>query len=153
MRIYYQNDGKIIKVYSEQIDFARPEDSPKTAINVPYSVLEFDEKYNRLLAHLLLRNSRGTPQQPLPDRFSVNASGQLVNNDTKEIVTINPNPEREAYKASALYKVTPAQAATWVQDKINAASTLSQLKTALSTILPEMARATVYLARQSKLED
>ena len=96
MRLYYLADGKILKI-ARVID-ALPEDSPKTAINVPYSILELDEEYNRVTCFLLIRNNRGTPEHPMPDRLSVNGLGQLINNDTLAVVTINPNPNKEAFK-------------------------------------------------------
>lgn len=123
MRIYYINSEyesgkhKIMKVYSEYVDRALPEDSSKTAINVPYTVIEFDERYNRLLAHLLLRNNRSNPEHPLPDRFYVNNSGQIVLNDTGEVQTVNLNPQKESYKLSDLYNLTQAQLETYIDNK------------------------------------
>lgn len=151
MRVYYLSDGKIFKI-ARDVD-PLPEDSPKTAINVPYSVLEVDEVHNRVLCSLLLRNSRGTPEHPMPDRYSVNASGQLVSSDTGEVVTINPNPNKESFKLSRLYNVTPDQARTYIGGQVNAITTLAQAKTFLKAYLPEVAAAIVYLAKQSRLKD
>jgi hypothetical protein len=132
MRIYYlqaeyePGKRKIIIVW-RAVDGPLPEDSPKTAINDPYSVLEIDEKYNRLLCALLGRNVRFVapgdlaPPTHLPDRFYVNASDQLVLNDTGQVVPIQPNPEKEAFKLSDLYGLSQAQLEAYIDDKLRAA--------------------------------
>ena len=149
MRVYYTDKG-IAKV-TRDFD-PLPEDSPKTAINIPYSVIEIDEAFNRELCFKLIRNKRGTEDAPMPDRFRVE-NGQLIDNDTNEVATVSPNPQKESFKLSLLYSVTPEQAKTYIQNQVNAISNLTQAKAFLSAYLPEVAAAIVWLARQSKLED
>lgn len=90
MRIYYLNSeyeiGKHL-IIATWIDIGginpKPEDNPRTAINVPYSVLEIDEKLNPALAKQLINNHRIPNKGPaLPDRYYVDNSGELVENDT-----------------------------------------------------------------------
>ena len=143
MRIYYIGD-KVLKIWSEQ-DGAMPEDSPKTAINVPYGVIEIDERYNRLLCYKLVRNSRGTPEQPLPDKYYVNDSGQLVETDTEEVVALESNPQKEAYRLSQLAGLTREQLMAHV-DGIN---DLSEAK----TYLKKLSDVVLWLVKQSRLDE
>jgi hypothetical protein len=107
MRVYYLNEEyetgkhKIIKVWREQ-DGAMPEDSTKTAINVPFTVIDIDEDTNRLLCTLLTRNNRGTPEHLISDRYYVNSSGNIVENDSVSVVTINPRGTESRAKLSDL---------------------------------------------------
>lgn len=152
MRVYYLNSEyesgkhKIMKVYSEYVDRILPEDTSKTAINVPYTVIEFDERYNRILAHLLLKNHRGTIEQPMPDRFYVNNNGQIILNDTGEVQTVNPNPQKESYKLSALYNLTQAQLEKYIDNNV---TTLASAK----TFLKKLAAVTLWLVKQSRLDE
>lgn len=151
MRIYYLNTEyepskhKIVKVWSEFVDRAMPEDSSKTNINAPYSVLEIDERYNRWLARQLLTNSRIPFEgEPLPDKYYVDGSGQL-RDEFDNLVAINPNPQREAYKLSALYGLTQAQLGTYIDSNV---TNLAQAK----EFLKKLSAVVLWLVKQGKLE-
>lgn len=152
MRIYYLQSEyepgkyKILKVWSEFVDRAMPEDSSKTAINVPYSILEIDERYNRWLARLLLQNSRSLPNgQQLPDRFYVGNTGAL-RDEFGNLVTINPNPQRESYKLSALYGLTQPQLEAYIDSTI---TNITQAK----AFLKKLSAVTLWLVKQSRLDE
>jgi len=152
MRIYYLNEEyeagkhKIIKVWSEYVDITMPEDSPRTAINVPYSVLEFDERYNRSLARDLFRNKRGTPEgEPLPDKYYVDNAGQLKDS-AGNLVTINPNPQKEAYKLSQLYGLTQEQLENYIENNV---TNLTQAK----EFLKKLSAVVLWLVKQTKLDE
>jgi hypothetical protein len=92
MRVYYLPTGKIIKV-ARSID-RLPEDSPRTAINAPHSVIEIDESTNSNVCQSLLRGINQVEvtragARIIPDRYSVKA-GQLINTDTEQPVIIKP---------------------------------------------------------------
>ena len=146
MRVYYLNEEyeigkhKIAKVWSEYIDRAMPEDSPKTAINVPHSVLELDERYNRWLARQLLTNSR----EHLPDKYYVDNDGKL-RDEFNNLVTINPNPQRESYKLSQLYGLTQEQIETYIENNVTTLATAKTFLKKLSTVV-------LWLVKQSNLE-
>ena len=152
MRVYYLNaeyesgKHKIVKVWSEYVDRAMPEDSPRTAINVPYSVLELDERYNRWLAKQLLTNNRGSAPdgEPLPDKYYVD-SGEQLRDEFDNLVTINPNPQREAYKLSQLYGLTQEQLANYIDNNV---TTLPAAK----EFLKKLSAVVLWLVKQSKLE-
>ena len=151
MRVYYLQEEyetgkhKIVKVWSEYVDRAMPEDSPRTAINIPYSVSELDERYNRWLARQLLANSRTTPDgEPLPDKYYVDGSGQL-RDEFDNLVTINPNPQREAYKLSQLYGLTQEQLQNYIDNNV---TTLAQAK----EFIKKLSAVVLWLVKQSKLE-
>ena len=152
MRVYYldneyePNKHMIMKVYSEWVDRILPEDIPNTTINVPYSVIEFDERYNRVLAYGLLRNSRGIPDAQMPDRFYVNGSGQLVVTDTDEVVTINPNPQKEAYKLSQLYGLTQEQLETYIENYV---TNLAEAK----EFLKKLSAVVLWLIKQTRMDE
>lgn len=159
MRVYYLNaeyetgKHKILKVWSSYVSISMPEDFPNRQINVPYSTIEFDEAYNRALARNLLMNHRTTPMGELPDRFYINNSGQLIDNDTQEVVTINPNPQKEAYKLSQLYGLTQSELATYIDNQMASISNLAQTKTIIGELLKKMASVELYLVKQSKLDE
>ena len=144
MRVYYVGN-KILKVWRE-VDGAMPEDDTRTAINVPYDVIEIDEWYNRLLCRYLVRNSRGIPDAQMPDRFYVNGSGQLVVTDTDEVVNINPNPQKEAYKLSQLYGLTQEQLENYIENNI---TTLPAAK----DFLKKLSAVVLWLIKQTRMEE
>jgi len=141
MRVYYTDKG-IAKI-TRDID-PLPEDSPKTAINIPYSVIEIDEAFNRELCFKLIRNKRGTEDAPMPDRFRVE-NGQLIDNDTNEVATVSPNPQKAAYKLSALYGLTQEQLMTYIDNNVTNLATQKEFDKKVAAIL-------LWLAKQSKLE-
>lgn len=150
MRVYYlqaeylPGKHKILIVWSKQFDQGLPEDSPDTTINVPYSVLELDDKYNRQLCYFLLRNSRGTPEHPMPDRYYVDNTGQL-RDDAGNLVVINDNPEKTTWVASILHNVTPAQIDAYFDTNV---TTVAQAREALK----KLAKIVVLIARQIDFE-
>jgi len=153
MRIYYLDNEyesgkhKIVKVWSKYVDRAMPEDSPKTAINVPYTVLEIDERYNRLLAKNILTNNRMLPNGViLSDKFYINNSGEIVNNDTDEVVTINPNPQRESYKLSQLYGMTQSELETYIENNV---TNLAEAK----AYIKKLSAVVLWLVKQSGLDE
>lgn len=155
MRIYYDDKGKILAT-PRAID-PLPEDSPKTAINVPFFVIEVDEDANRELVFRLLRNKRGSFEQHMPDQFII-VDEHLTNNDTGKAVIINPNPQAEALKASPLYGKTRAE----VEAMVDAAKDLAELKAIVKAIYTPVdlvvrevklaEKTTSYLVRHSRLE-
>lgn len=151
MRVYYLNaeyePGKhqILKVWSEYVDRAMPEDSSQSAVNVPHSILELDESYNRLLAKELLRNNRDTEGVPLPDRYYVDSIRQL-RDEFGDLVTINPNPQRESYKLSALYGLTQAQLETYIENNV---TNLVEAK----AFLKKLSAVVLWLVKQSRLNE
>jgi len=151
MRVYYLNQEyeadkhKIVKVWSEFVDRAMPEDSIRTAINVPYTVLELDERYNRWLAKELLTNSRtDTEGEDLPDKYYIDGDGKL-RDEFGSLVTINPNPQRESYKLSKLYGLTQEQLATYIDNNINNLVSAKEFLKKLSAV-------TLWLVKQTKLD-
>lgn len=152
LRIYYLNEEyepgkhKIVQVWSKHADRARPEDSPSTAITVPHSVLELDERYNHRLARELLTNTPRLPDEtPVPDKYYVDGSGEL-RDASDSLVTINPNPQREAYKLSQLYGLTQAQLQTYIDNNVtDLASTKDFLKKLSAVVL--------WLVKQSELDE
>ncbi len=85
MRVYYLPNGKIIKTWSEKFLQPMPEESPDTAINVPYQVMEIDEGANRKLCWDLMQNEVNVPGGvKVPDRFKV-VNNQLVDTAGKTV--------------------------------------------------------------------
>jgi hypothetical protein len=150
MRIYYLNSEyttgkhKIMKVYSELIDRTMPEDSPKTDISVPHSVLEIDERFNRLLAKQLLQNERHSPLTQLPDRYYVDNTPAL-RDEFGVLVTVNPNPHKEAWKLSTLKGMTQAQLDAYIDANV---TNIAQAR----TFLKKLSAVTLWLVKQSGLE-
>lgn len=150
MRVYYLDaeyevgKHKIMKVWSEYVSPAMPEDSSATAINVPYSILELDERYNRQLARDLLTNSRSLPNGDLPDKYYVDDSEQL-RDEFDVLVTINPNPQKQAYKLSQLYGLTQAQLETYIENNV---TNLIEAK----AFLKKLSAVVLWLVKQSRLE-
>jgi len=152
MRIYYldseyePNKHKIMKVWCEYNERAMPEDSPRTDINVPYSILEIDERYNRWVARQLLTNSRMlSDEQQLPDKYYVDNNGEL-RDEFDTLVTINPNPQSEAYKLSQLYGLTQAQLETYIDNNV---TNLAEAK----EFLKKLSAVVLWLVKQSRLDE
>lgn len=145
MNIYYLNTEyepgkhKILKTWSEKFLEPKPEESSKTAINVPYTVLEIDERYNGLLCKNLANNAR----DKLPDRYYVDNDGKLYSKNGV-FVTINPNPEKESYKLSPLYGLTQEQLATYIDNNVTTLTTAKEFLKKLSAVV-------LWLVKQSKL--
>lgn len=149
MRIYYLNDEyaagkhKIAKVWVEFIEPTMPVGG--TTINAPYSVLELDEWHNRWLARQLLTNSKEDfSGVPLADKYYVDSSGQL-RDEFDALVTINPNPQREAYKLSDLYDLTQAQLETYIENNVTSLAEAKEFLKKLSAVV-------LWLVKQSKLD-
>jgi len=144
MKVYYFNQEyetgkhKIRKVWAELLGINEP-DTPSGC-----SVLEFDEFYNRKLAQALIINSDAISDRP--DNLYVNDLAQLVRNDTDEVVTINPNPQKESYKLSQLYGLTQAQLETYIDNNITTLATAKEFLKKLSAVV-------LWLVKQTKLDE
>ena len=143
MRVYYSNtevDGKhkILRVWAEILGIKPPDDYLQD-----FSVVEFDEFYNRELARLLIHNDR--EDEGLPDRFYVNGSGQIIETDTDDVVSITENPQKESYKLSQLYGLTPEQ----LDNHIDGITNLAEAK----EFMRKMAHVVLYLVKQTKLDE
>jgi hypothetical protein len=151
LRVYYLNaeyepgKHKIMKVWSDKLTDAKPEDSPKTAINVPYTVIEIDEQYNGLLCRHLLTNHVDLPDGESYDKFYVDSSGCIVTKDG-QVVTLNLNPYRKAYKLPDLCGLTQAQLETYIENNI---TTLASAK----AFLKKLSAVVLWLVKQTRLED
>ena len=153
MRVYYlnaeyePNKHKIKKVWHSLSGVAKPEDTDRGKINVPYSVLEIDESYNPNLAIGLLKNNRRLLEddETLLDRFYINNNGEIISNDTGQVVNVNPNPQKEAYKLSQLYGLTHEQLDTFVDGLSTMADYKEAFRKALHVIL--------WLVKQTKLDE
>ena len=148
MRVYYLNDEyeagkhKIIQVWAEAQGITLPDAGIKT----PYSVLEFDEFYNRRLAQSLFHNSQSILDEgEVPDKYHVDASGQL-RDEFGDLVTIDPNPQRESYRLSALYGLTQAQLETYIENNVTTLATAKDFLKKLSAVV-------LWLVKQTKLDE
>ena len=143
LRIYYSNDeyetGKhrIITTYSERTLGDKPEDSIPIS---NYSVIEVDEQYNPNWSKLY---SYQDPDSA--PKFYVNNSRQIVNSATEQVVTINPNPQKEAYKLSQLYGLTHEQ----LDNHIDGISSLAEAK----EFMRKQAHAVLWLVKQTRLDE
>lgn len=150
MRVYYllseyeTGKHKILKVWSEKFIEQKPEESPKTAINVPYTVIEIDEAYNGLLCKNLLLNTVILPNGTFYDKYYVDNSGQIVSKDGI-VQTINLNPYRESYKLSQFYGMTQAQLDAYIEANVTNLA-------AAREFLKKLSKVVLYLAKQTKLE-
>jgi len=147
MRVYYLNDeyetGKhrITQVWTESQGITLPD----AGIKSPYSVLEFDEFYNRGLAQSLLHNSQSfLDDEDLPDKYYVDGSGQL-RDEFDDLVTIDPNPHREAYKLTALYGLTQVQLETYIDTNVTTLASAREFLKKLSAVV-------LWLVKQAKLD-
>jgi len=141
MNVYYSTDEvvgrhKILAVWSHWLKGDVPDVDP------PHLTLELDEEYNRKLAALLLANNRSSVN--LPDRYYVDNSDQL-RDELGDLVTINPNPQRDAYKLSSLYGMTQVQLEAYIDSNVE---TLAQAK----EFLKKLSAVVLWLVKQSELE-
>jgi len=150
MRVYYLNaeyepgKHKIMTIWSPRFGCALPEELPKTTINAPHTIIEIDEDYNRVLCHLLVNNTRVTPEMVLPDRFYVDNAGQ-IRDDVDNLVIINPNPQKESFKLSALYGLTQAQLETYIDTNVTTLATAKEYLKKLSAVV-------LWLVKYTKLD-
>ena len=146
MRVYYLNDeyepGKheILQVWAEAQGITLPD----AGIKVPYSVLEFDEFFNRGLVQNLFHNS-DLLLEDLPDKYYVDGCGRL-RDEFDDLVTIDPNPQRESYKLSALYGLTQAQLATFIDSNV---TTLASAK----EFLKKLSAVVLWLVKHARLDE
>ena len=146
MRVYYLNDEyepgkhKIAQVWTESQGITLPD----AGINRPYSVLEFDELYNRGLAQKLFHNS-DLLLEDLPDKYYVDGSGRL-RDELGGLVAIDPNPQRDAYKLSALHGLTQEQLATYIDSNV---TNLVEAK----AFLKKLSAVVLWLVKQAKLDE
>ena len=148
MRVYYLNDEyetgkhKIIQVWTESQGITLPD----AGIKSPYSMIEFDEFYNRTLAQALLHNSQPfLDDEGLPDKYYVDGSGQ-IRDEFDDLVTISPNPQREAYKLSALYGLTQEQLETYIESNVTTVASAKEFLKKLSAVV-------LWLVKQTKLDE
>lgn len=151
MKVYYLDaeyepgKHKIVAVWSRSFSIALPEDLPQTTVNVAYSVLDIEEDFNRATCTLLASNFREDPRNPQPDRFYVDNLGQLRETDTDTIVILNPDTNKENYKLSAIYGLTPAQLETYIDTNvIDLASAKAYIKKLSAVVL--------FLVKHTNLE-
>ena len=147
--IYYSNEEyesgkhKILTTYSDRSSGGRPEETSSTLSN--YSVIEAEERYNPAWYKLCESLSRRAFLN-LPDEFYVNNSGQIVNADTSQAVTINPNPQKESYKLSQLYGLTQEQLQTYIDNNV---TNLAEAK----AFLKKLSAVVLWLVKQTKLDE
>jgi len=141
MKIYYSpfeyeaGKHKILKVWAEWGGLIQPKVTD-------CSILEIDEYFNRNLANLLFHNNQ--EEEGLPDRFYIDNDGNLRTSEG-ELVSINPNPHKEAYKLSQLYGLTHEQLDNFVDGLSTMADFREAFRKALHVIL--------WLVKQTKLEE
>jgi len=147
MRVYYLNaeyeagKHKIVRVWSEHQGITPPD----AGIKRPYSVLELDEFYNRGLAQSLFHNSQSfLDDEELPDKYYVDA-GRRLRDQLGNSVTINPNPQREGYKLSALYGLTQQQLQTYIENNVTTLASAKEYLKRLSAVV-------LWLVKQTKLD-
>lgn len=146
MKVYYLNTEyelgkhKIVEVWAEGLGI----NTPEAGIHEPYSMLEFDELYNRKLASWLIQSNREL--EDLPDLFYVDNAGSLREVGDDSLITINPNPQKEAYKLSQLYGLTQAQLETYIDNNV---TNLAEAK----AFLKKLAAVTLWLVKQTKLDE
>ena len=144
MRVYYSNQEyetgkhKIIQIWAEYLGIGMPDEYLSN-----YSVVEFDEFYNRSLAKSVYRYQ--DEDGILPDKYYVDGDGKLREADGT-LVTINPNPQKESYKLSQLYGLTHEQLDTYLDNNMtDLASAREIMRKALHVIL--------WLVKQTKLDE
>lgn len=154
MRVYYFQDeyvpGKhhIAKVWSAKFLQARPEENINTAINVPYSVLEIDDEWNRDLISQVIDYRRETRSGLLPDKFYIDNAvpPQIHLTDTGVVVPILANPNKADWVASVLAGATDAQVDQWFTNNFPSLNAAERLR------LSMMAKLIARLARQAGFE-
>ena len=145
--IYYSNEEyepnkhRILTTYSDRSVGASPEETSSSLSN--YTVIEVDERYNPKW-NILYESANKRDFLELPDEFYINNAGQIVNNDTGQVVNVNPNPQKEAYKLSQLYGLTHEQLDTLVDELSTMADYKEAFRKALHVIL--------WLVKQTKLD-
>ena len=143
MVIYYFNEeyesGKhgILGYWAESTSVALP-DTPQGC-----SVLELDERYNRKLARSLVTNHRESDDAL--GQFYVDANGQL-RDQSDNIVAINPNSQKEAYKLSQLYGLTQAQLETYIDNNV---TNLAEAK----DFIKKLSAVVLWLVKQTRLDE
>lgn len=153
LRIYYSNDEyepnkhKILTTYSDRSSGGMPEDSGALS---NYSVIKIEERYNPKWADLLTGNARCSFLN-LPDKFYVNNSAQIVNNETQQVVIIIENPQKQSYKLSQLYGLTQLELETYIDNQMNSITTLAEARTIIGGLIKKMAAIELYLVKQSNL--
>jgi hypothetical protein len=152
MKIYYlqaeYEPGKhrIMKIWSSKFIQPRPEENINEAINVPYSIVEFDEDWNRDLAREIVGNYRFAPDgQQLPDKFYVDNSGDIRLTDTDALVTPTPNPYTESFKLSAIHGLTQAQLETYIDNNVIDLASAKEFLKKLSAVV-------LWLVKHTNLE-
>lgn len=149
LRIYYSNaeyePGKheILAFHSDRSLGGTPEEVGHTM--PAFTVLEVEERYNTLWHELLAETGRRSFLN-LPPKFYVNNNGEVVDADTSQVVTINPNPHQEAYKLSALYGLTQAQLETHIDTNITDLASAKDFLKKLSAVV-------LWLVKQSRLDE
>ena len=148
LRIYYSNTeyepGKheILTFYSDRSLGGMPEEVGNTLSD--FSVLEVEERYNTIWHELVAETGRRSFLD-LPPKFYVNNSGEIIDADTSQVVTINPNPQKKSYKLSALYGMTQAELETHIDDNV---TTLPEAK----VYLKKLSAVVLWLVKQSRLD-
>ena len=151
MKVFYLNQEyeagkhKIRKVWAEFMGINEP-DIPSGC-----SVLELDETYNRKLAQALATNSREIDD--LPDKLYVDNDGNLRKTEDDSVITINPNPQRAAYKLSQLYGLTHQQLDNYIDNQLASITDLASAKTVIGELIRKLAHLDLYLVKQTKLDE
>lgn len=149
LRIYYSNTeyepGKheILTFYSDRSLGGMPEEVGNTLSD--FSVLEVEERYNTIWHELLAETGRRTFLN-LPPKFYINNNGEVVDADTDQVVTINPNPQQEEYNLSALYGLTKAQLETYIDNNITDLASAKEFHKKIGAVV-------LWLVKQSRLDE
>ena len=141
--IYYTTEyepgkHKIRKVWAEVLGINEP-DTPTDC-----SALELDEYYNRKLAGALMTNSDDIAG--IPDKLYVDNDANIRQVEDDSVVTINPNPQKEAYKLSQLYGLTHEQLDTYIDANVTDLASAREFLRKLSHIV-------LWLVKQTKLDE
>jgi len=144
MKVYYENleyetgKHKIRKVWAEVLGINMPE------LPNDCSALGFDETYNRKLAQALITNNREIYN--LPDKLYVDNDGNLRKTEDDSLITINPNPQKEAYKLSQLYGLTHEQLDAYIDGNVTDLASAKEF-------VRKMAHVILWLVKQTKLDE
>lgn len=68
-----------------------------------------------------------------------------------KLITINPNPQREAYKLSQLYGLTQQQLENYIDNQFDSITSLAEAKTIIKSLIKKMAAIELWLVKQSSL--
>ena len=146
MKVYYLQSEyevgkhKIVEIWNEGLGL----NTPEAGIEEAYSVLDIDEFYNRNLARLLVMNNRELEE--LPDRFYVDNSENIRDNSDDSLVTINPNPQKAAYKLSQLYGLTQQQLQDYIDNNV---TNLAEAK----NFIKKLSAVVLWLVKQTRLDE